>query len=82
MTCRLRRSIPSDKLSACTVDVGGEELLQIVCGAPMLVAGEGAGGAGRAVLPDDLKIKKQNLRLRVQSHGMICSAEAELGWND
>ncbi len=71
----------ADKLSVCGVDVGGEEQLQIVCGAKNVAAGMkvpvAVVGAG---LPGDFKIKKAKLR-GVQSMGMICSA-SELGLAD
>ena len=71
----------ADKLSVTTVDVGGEEPLQIVCGAKNVAAGMRVPvaivGAG---LPGGFKIKKAKLR-GVQSIGMICSA-AELGLAD
>lgn len=71
----------ADKLSVCTVDVGAEESLQIVCGAPNVAAGQKVPVAlVNAVLPGDFKIKKAKLR-GVESHGMICSAK-ELGMND
>lgn len=71
----------ADKLSVCTVDVGAEETLQIVCGAPNVAAGQKVPVAlVNAVLPGDFKIKKAKLR-GVESHGMICSAK-ELGMND
>lgn len=67
----------ADKLSVCKVDVG-EEVLQIVCGAPnvekdqkVVVAKIGA------TMPSGLKIKPTTLR-GVDSFGMICSKE-ELG---
>jgi len=67
----------SDHLHVCKVDVG-EEVLQIVCGAPnvreglkVIVALPGA------VLPGDFKIKKGVIR-GVESNGMLCSI-AELG---
>ncbi len=64
----------ADKLSVCQVDVGGDELVQIVCGAPnvhenMFVPCALPG----AVLPGDFKIKKGKLRGEV-SAGMLCSA--------
>ncbi|MDR2161619.1 MAG: phenylalanine--tRNA ligase subunit beta [Desulfovibrio sp.] len=67
----------SDHLSVCRVDVGGE-ILNIVCGAPNVAAGQKvavvrAGG----VLPDGTPIRAARLR-GAPSQGMICS-EAELG---
>lgn len=67
----------SDHLHICKVNVGNE-VLQIVCGAPnvrkglkVIVALDGA------VLPGDFKIKK-SMKRGVESNGMICSL-AELG---
>lgn len=64
----------ADKLSVCRVDVGGDEELEIVCGAPNardgLVAPVATIGSR---LPDGTKIKKGKLR-GVVSHGMLCSA--------
>jgi len=67
----------SDHLHVCQVNVGNE-VLQIVCGAPnvrkglkVIVALDGA------VLPGDFKIKK-SMKRGVESNGMICSL-AELG---
>jgi phenylalanyl-tRNA synthetase beta chain len=70
----------ADKLSVCKVDAGGDETIQIVCGAPnvrqgMLVPCALPG----AVLPGDLKIKQGKLRGEI-SQGMLCSA-AELRLN-
>lgn len=71
----------ADKLNVCQVDVGGEELLQIVCGAKNVEAGQKVPVAVvGAKLPGDFKIKKAKLR-GVASNGMICSAK-ELGIND
>lgn len=67
----------ADKLSVCQVDAGGDELIQIVCGAPNVREGMFVSCAlPGAVLPGDLKIKKGKLRGEV-SQGMLCSA-AEL----
>lgn len=67
----------ADKLSVCTVNVG-EEVLQIVCGAPNVEAGQDVIVAKiGAVLPGDFKIKKSKIR-GVESFGMICSLK-ELG---
>lgn len=71
----------ADKLSVCGVDVGGEEQLQIVCGAKNVAAGMKVPVAiVGARLPGDFRIKKAKLR-GVQSMGMICSA-SELGLAD
>ena len=69
----------ADKLSVCTVDIGAEETLQIVCGAANVRAGIHVPVATvGAVLPAvDLTIKAGELR-GVTSAGMICSL-SELG---
>ncbi|MEJ1411416.1 MAG: phenylalanine--tRNA ligase subunit beta [Candidatus Sedimenticola sp. (ex Thyasira tokunagai)] len=68
----------ADKLSLCTVNVGGDEPLQIICGAANVAAGMKVPAAViGAVLPGNFKIKKAKLR-GVESQGMICSA-SELG---
>lgn len=68
----------ADRLSLCTVDAGGEELLTVVCGAPNVRAGGvypfiPVGG----VLPGGMKIRKAKIRGET-SRGMLCSAK-ELG---
>ncbi len=81
----------ADKLSVCKVDVGEEELLQIVCGAPnveegMLVPVALHGGRipgpfhGQPKHEGGEKIKKSKLR-GIESQGMICSC-GELGFDD
>ncbi|CZF79267.1 phenylalanine--tRNA ligase subunit beta [Grimontia marina] len=68
----------ADKLSVTKVNVGGEELLDIVCGAPNCRLGlKVAVATVGAVLPGDFKIKKAKLRGQ-PSHGMLCSF-SELG---
>ena len=71
----------ADKLRCCKVDVAGDELLSIVCGAanvrqdlkiPVAVVG--------SVLPGNFKIKKAKLR-GVESFGMLCGA-SEIGLID
>ncbi len=65
----------ADKLRIATVDVGSEESLQIVCGAPNLAVGQKVPVAMvGAVLPGDFKIKKSKIR-GVESHGMICGED-------
>ncbi|WP_407269117.1 phenylalanine--tRNA ligase subunit beta [Radiobacillus sp. PE A8.2] len=67
----------ADKLNLCQVDVG-EEVLQIICGAPNIAQGQKVAVAKPgAVLPGNFKIKKAKLR-GVESNGMICSLQ-ELG---
>jgi len=67
----------ADTLSCCMVDIGADEPVQIVCGAPNVRPGMSVACATPgAVLPGDLKIKKSKLRGEV-SCGMLCSA-AEL----
>lgn len=71
----------SDHLKVTQVQVGPEDIRQIVCGAPnvsegakVIVALEGA------VLPGGFKIKASKLR-GVMSYGMLCSLQ-ELGFKD
>ena len=70
----------AEKLSVCTVDVGAEEPLTIVCGAPNVAAGQRVAVATvGTTLPGDFKIKKSKIR-GVPSFGMICSIrELDLG---
>lgn len=64
----------ADKLSICKVNVGNE-VLQIVCGAPNVDAGQKVVVAKvGAVMPSGLVIKDAELR-GVASSGMICSAK-------
>lgn len=71
----------ADKLSKTTVNVGGEEALDIVCGAPNVAAGQKVlvATVGTTLYDgdDSFKIKKSKIRGEV-SEGMIC-AEDELG---
>lgn len=68
----------ADKLSVCTVDVGEDKPLNIVCGAPNVDKGQTVPVAViGAQLAPDFVIKKSKLR-GVESCGMIC-AEDELG---
>ncbi|MFK7970065.1 MAG: phenylalanine--tRNA ligase subunit beta [Bacteroidia bacterium] len=72
----------ADRLRVCTVNVGGEEPLQIVCGAPNVAPGLKVPVAtvGTTLHPfegEAFKIKKGKIRGEA-SMGMIC-AEDELG---
>ncbi|AXN37807.1 phenylalanine--tRNA ligase subunit beta [Peribacillus butanolivorans] len=69
----------ADKLNKCLVDIGSENPVQIVCGAPNVDKGQKVAVATvGAVLPGNFKIKKAKLRGE-ESHGMICSLQ-ELGF--
>lgn len=68
----------ADKLNVCQVDIGEDEPVQIVCGAPNVDAGQYvivAKVGGR--LPGGIKIKRVKLRGE-RSEGMICSLQ-EIG---
>ena len=68
----------ADRLQVCSVDVGGEAPLQIVCGAPNARAGlKTACARVGAELPGEFRIKQAKVR-SVESFGMLCSAK-ELG---
>src|SRR5690606_1975805 len=70
----------SDHLHITTVDVGNE-VLQIVCGAKNVDAGQYVIVAKiGAVLPGNFEIKKGTIR-GVESNGMICSLK-ELGFDE
>src|SRR5690606_3240271 len=72
----------ADRLRVTTVNNGGEEILQVVCGAPNVAEGQKVilAGVGTTVYPlegEAFKIKKSKIRGEV-SEGMIC-AEDEIG---
>jgi len=72
----------ADKLKVTTVNIGQEENLQIVCGAPNVEEGQkvivATVGCTLYPKPDEaFKIKASKIR-GVESHGMLC-AEDELG---
>jgi phenylalanyl-tRNA synthetase beta chain len=74
----VRRHPNADRLWLCQVDVGEDELLSVVCGAPNVVEGAlypfiPAGGT----LPGGFEIERRKIRGEV-SNGMLCS-EKELG---
>lgn len=76
----------ADRLRICQVDVGGPELLNIVCGAPNARVGIripcATVGAELPPGPDGKPFKIKIGKLRgVQSFGMLCSAK-ELGIDD
>ncbi len=72
----------ADKLTLTTVDIGNEQPLQIVCGAPNVAKGQKVPVAtiGTTLYNEDGEswvVKKGKIR-GAESHGMIC-AEDELG---
>jgi phenylalanyl-tRNA synthetase beta chain len=72
----------ADRLRVTTVDVGGPEILQIVCGAPNVAEGQKVVVAtvGTTVFPNEgepFKINKSKIRGEA-SEGMLC-AEDEIG---
>jgi phenylalanyl-tRNA synthetase beta chain len=72
----------ADKLSLTTVDIGKENLLSIVCGAPNVAAGQKVivATVGSKLYPiegEPFEIKKSKIRGEL-SEGMIC-AEDEIG---
>jgi len=71
----------SDHLHITTVNVGGEEPLQIVCGAPNVAAGQkvvvAVNGTKLYSGDESFTIKRSKIR-GVESNGMIC-AEDEIG---
>ncbi len=86
---KIEKHPDADKLVICQVDIGKEEPIQIVTGAPnvregdkvpvVLDGGRVAGGHDGSVTEGGIKIKKGKLR-GVESNGMMCSIE-ELGSN-
>ncbi|GAB3685717.1 phenylalanine--tRNA ligase subunit beta [Salinisphaera aquimarina] len=69
----------ADRLQLCRVDVGADESLAIVCGAPNAATGAVVPVATvGTVLPGGMKIKPARIRGQASS-GMLCSA-SELGF--
>ncbi|ETY74490.1 phenylalanine--tRNA ligase subunit beta [Lactiplantibacillus fabifermentans] len=71
----------SDHLHICQVDVGEEDPIQIVCGAPNVAAGEKVIVAlPNSWIGDHTKIKRSKMR-GVVSNGMLCALD-ELGFDE
>ena len=70
----------ADKLKLCTVDTGGGEILQIVCGAPNVTAGMLVPCALVGAELPGMVIRRAKVR-GVESNGMLCSAR-ELGLSE
>ena len=78
---RVEKHPNADKLNLCSVSLGGDAPLNIVCGAHNVVAGARVAVAPHgAHLPGGVRIKRSKIR-GVTSNGMICS-ERELGLSD
>lgn len=79
ITCK--KHPDSDHLSITTVDIGKETLLNIVCGAPNVAAGQKVvvAPAGTILYPGGEKLVLKSVKIRGElSEGMIC-AEDEIG---
>ncbi len=81
LTCE--RHSNADKLSVTTVNIGGDRVLPIVCGAPNVAAGQkvlvATVGTQLHVGEESFQIKKSKIRGEV-SEGMICAQdELQLG---
>ncbi len=72
----------ADRLRVCTVDYGGDETVQVVCGAPNARAGmKGVFAADGLYIPGtDITLKATEIR-GVKSNGMLLS-EREMGISD
>lgn len=71
----------SDHLHVCQVDIGEEELSQIVCGAPNIATGQKIIVAlPGSRITGNMKIKKSKMRGQA-SNGMVCSL-SELGFSE
>ena len=73
----------ADKLKLTKVSIGGNENLQIVCGASNVATGQKVivAPVGTTIYPihgDPITLKKATIR-KIESEGMIC-AEDEIGW--
>ena len=74
----VERHPDADRLSVCKVNAGGNDTIDVVCGAPNVRAGMKSPLAVPGVtLPNGIKLRKSKIR-GVVSNGMLCSA-VELG---
>ena len=84
VVARIESVVPhpnADRLRVCSVNVGTNERLQIICGAPNAAVGMLAPCALEgATLPGGLTIGRQAMR-GLESRGMLCSAR-ELGLSE
>jgi len=71
----------SDHLHICQIDVGEEQPLQIVCGAPNIAVGQNVIVAlPGSRIGNNVKIKRSKMR-GVESAGMVCSLQ-EIGFSE
>ncbi len=71
----------ADRLSVCQVSTGKGKPIEVVCGAPNVLAGMKSPLAAPGFrLPDGTKLRRSKIR-GVESNGMLCSA-IELGLGD
>jgi len=71
----------ADRLSVCQVSTGSGDAVEVVCGAPNVVAGMKSPFApAGTLLPNGMKLRKSKIR-GVVSNGMLCSA-VEIGLGD
>lgn len=77
-----RQHPDADRLQLCTVDAGGGNVFEVVCGAPNARAGmKGVFAPEGTYIPGTgITLKKAKIR-GVESNGMLCS-EKELGLSD
>ncbi len=77
----VRQHPDAAKLRVCKVSTGKRKTIEVVCGAPNVVAGMKSPFAPPGTtLPNGVKLEKAKIR-GVQSNGMLCS-EIELGLGD
>ncbi|MDF7639149.1 phenylalanine--tRNA ligase subunit beta [Lactobacillus sp. ESL0791] len=75
------QKVEGTHLNVTHVDVGQDEPVQIVCGAPNVAAGQDVIVAlNGARIADNVKIKKSKMQ-GLESNGMICSLQ-EIGFNE
>ncbi|KRL01360.1 phenylalanine--tRNA ligase subunit beta [Liquorilactobacillus capillatus] len=80
-TLEVKNHPNSDHLHVCQVNVGAEEPLQIVCGAPNIAAHQKVIVAlPNSRIADNVKIKRGKMRGEV-SEGMICALQ-EIGFSE
>jgi phenylalanyl-tRNA synthetase beta chain len=77
----VKRHPDADRLSVCQVSTGNGDPVEVVCGAPNVVAGMKSPFAPAGTkLPNGMKLRRSKIR-GVVSNGMLCSA-IEIGLGD